>query len=70
MYDSFISSNDICDKEGIGNITMCPKCDRSCTYRKLHDSCVYSKLTYVFDNYATVAFAAFMAIWGVYIFRS
>ena len=43
---------------------MCPKCDQVCPYRLLSDSCIYAKITYVFDNYATVAFAAFMSIWG------
>lgn len=47
-----------------GNITLCPICDRACTYQKLGDSCIFSKLTYLFDNPATVFFAIFMSFWG------
>ena len=55
-------SIDIC--EDLGKEVMCPLCDERCGYWHLVDSCLYSKLSYIFDNYATVAFAAFMAIWG------
>lgn len=47
-----------------GNITLCPLCDKACTYQKLGDSCLFSKLTYLFDNPATVFFAIFMSFWG------
>ena len=57
-------SNDICDENGIGNLTMCPLCDKRCSYWKLTTSCNYSRLTYLFDNPATVFFAGFMAVWG------
>jgi hypothetical protein len=43
---------------------MCPLCDKHCSYWKLKTSCLYSRLTYLFDNGATVFFAGFMAIWG------
>lgn len=47
-----------------GNITLCPLCDKACTYQRLGDSCIFSKLTYLFDNPATVFFAIFMSFWG------
>lgn len=49
-----------------GNITLCPLCDKACTYQKLKDSCLFSRLTYLFDNPATVFFAIFMSFWGEY----
>ncbi|XP_064628631.1 anoctamin-4-like isoform X6 [Lineus longissimus] len=57
-------SNDICDESGIGNLTMCPMCDLRCPYWRLKESCAYSRLTYLFDNGATVFFAIFMALWA------
>ncbi|XP_033740659.1 anoctamin-4-like isoform X4 [Pecten maximus] len=57
-------SSQICDKSGFGNLTMCPLCDKRCSYWKLYDSCNYSRATYLFDNYATVAFALVMALWA------
>ncbi|XP_061192079.1 anoctamin-4-like isoform X3 [Saccostrea echinata] len=59
-----IPSSEICDDPTIGNYTMCPMCDKRCTYWHLSDSCNYSKATYLFDNSATVAFAIFMALWA------
>ncbi|CAH1799995.1 unnamed protein product, partial [Owenia fusiformis] len=59
-----IPSEDICDKSGAGNITMCPLCDKRCYYWKLSTSCLYSRATYLFDNPSTVFFAAFMALWA------
>lgn len=58
------NSNSICDKGKAGNYTMCPLCDGKCQYWKLERSCNYSKVTYLFDNPATVAFAGFMALWA------
>ncbi len=55
---------DICKLDRLGNETMCPACDKRCGYFRLKDSCVYAHISYVFDNYATVAFAAVMALWG------
>ncbi|KAK3097463.1 hypothetical protein FSP39_009845, partial [Pinctada imbricata] len=57
-------SSEICDKDNIGNLTMCPLCDERCPYWKLVDSCRYSQATYLFDNYATVAFSIVMALWA------
>ena len=61
-------SQEICDKYGAGNFTMCPLCDRQCSYWKLFTSCSWAKLTYLFDNGLTVFFAFFMAIWGEWLF--
>lgn len=58
----FFCSEDVCN-EGL-DLLMCPMCDKNCDFWNLDRSCLYSRITYVFDNYATVAFAAFMSIWG------
>ncbi|KAG8224432.1 hypothetical protein J437_LFUL001382 [Ladona fulva] len=55
-------SEDICDKTN--NITMCPLCDRKCDYWKLSDTCLYARITYLFDNPTTVFFAIFMSFWA------
>ncbi|XP_025271261.1 anoctamin-4 isoform X2 [Camponotus floridanus] len=59
-----VPSKEICDSNLAGNITLCPLCDKACTYQKLGDSCIFSKLTYLFDNPATVFFAIFMSFWA------
>ncbi|KAM6960989.1 anoctamin-3 isoform 2-T2 [Aplochiton taeniatus] len=54
-------SKEICE----ANTTiMCPMCEDSCPPWTLSDSCVYAKVTYLFDNGGTVFFAIFMAIWA------
>uniref|UniRef100_A0A0R3RSP6 Anoctamin n=1 Tax=Elaeophora elaphi TaxID=1147741 RepID=A0A0R3RSP6_9BILA len=58
-----IPSNDICGNDGIGaEVILCPTCDKYCDYTRLNSSCIYSKLSYVFDNMSTVIFAAMMSI--------
>ncbi|XP_055378980.1 anoctamin-5 [Condylostylus longicornis] len=59
-----IPSKEMCDKTGAGNITLCPLCDKACSYQNLHDSCLFATLTYLFDNPATVFFAIFMSFWA------
>ncbi|XP_072758394.1 anoctamin-4 isoform X3 [Anoplolepis gracilipes] len=59
-----VPSKEICDSNIAGNITLCPLCDKACTYQRLGDSCIFSKLTYLFDNPATVFFAIFMSFWA------
>nr|DBA30962.1 TPA: hypothetical protein GDO54_006883 [Pyxicephalus adspersus] len=59
--DSCQVSREIC---GATNITMCPLCDKYCPFMRLSDSCVYAKVTHLFDNGATVFFAVFMAVWA------
>ncbi|XP_062380878.1 anoctamin-9 isoform X2 [Sardina pilchardus] len=51
---------EVCDS----NITMCPRCDKRCDVWKLSDTCSYAKVSHLFDNEGTVAFAMFMAIWA------
>ncbi|XP_071829205.1 anoctamin-4-like isoform X4 [Apostichopus japonicus] len=55
---------EICDTEGVGSLLMCPLCNERCDYWHLSSSCFYSKLTYLFDNGATVFFACFMSLWA------
>ncbi|CAG9536244.1 unnamed protein product [Cercopithifilaria johnstoni] len=58
-------SNDICGSDGIGaKVILCPTCDKYCDYTRLNSSCIYSKLSYVFDNTSTVIFAAMMSIFA------
>ncbi|CAG9131758.1 unnamed protein product [Plutella xylostella] len=59
-----IPSKEICDTNGPGNTTLCPLCDKACQYQSLADSCLFAKLTYLFDNPATVFFAIFMSFWA------
>nr|XP_022287595.1 anoctamin-4-like isoform X1 [Crassostrea virginica] len=61
-----IPSSEICDNPTIGNYTMCPMCDKRCTYWRLSISCAYSRATYLFDNNATVFFSVFMALWATF----
>ncbi|XP_047675490.1 anoctamin-3 isoform X2 [Tachysurus fulvidraco] len=59
--DSSQVSKEICE----ANTTiMCPMCEENCSAWKLSDSCVYAKVTHLFDNGGTVFFAIFMAIWA------
>ncbi|SPP84691.1 blast:Anoctamin-4 [Drosophila guanche] len=57
-------SKEICNDAGPGNITLCPLCDKACSYQSLSDSCLFSRLTYLFDNPSTVFFAIFMSFWA------
>uniref|UniRef100_A0A7N8YHE0 Anoctamin n=1 Tax=Mastacembelus armatus TaxID=205130 RepID=A0A7N8YHE0_9TELE len=58
--DSSQVSKEICE----ANTTiMCPMCEDTCEPWTLSDSCVYAKVTHLFDNGGTVFFAIFMAIW-------
>ncbi|XP_067906284.1 anoctamin-4-like isoform X2 [Heterodontus francisci] len=54
-------SKEICQAS---EIIMCPLCDQHCHYMRLSFSCVYAKVTHLFDNGATVFFAVFMAVWA------
>lgn len=57
-------SAEICDVNGVGNITLCPMCDKACGYQHLYNSCLFSRITYLFDNPSTVFFAIFMSFWA------
>ncbi|ODN04168.1 Anoctamin-5 [Orchesella cincta] len=56
-------SREICNETVGGKTIMCPLCGK-CDLWQLQDSCTFSKLTYFFDNPATVFFAIFMAFWA------
>lgn len=68
LYSVFTLSYDIPSQEicnGVmSNTIMCPLCDKLCGYWPLKDSCMHIKITYLFDNKATVFFAVFMSFWG------
>ena len=55
---------DLCDAGNRGKWIMCPLCDRQCDYWNLTDSCMYSRVTFWFDNEGTLAIALFTAIWA------
>ncbi|KAJ3594024.1 hypothetical protein NHX12_006356 [Muraenolepis orangiensis] len=61
--DDDIPSMEICDPRN--NITMCPLCDRACSYWKLSTACGTARASHLFDNPATVFFSIFMALWAV-----
>ncbi|XP_015249249.1 PREDICTED: anoctamin-3-like [Cyprinodon variegatus] len=59
--DSSQVSKEICE----ANTTiMCPMCEETCKPWTLSDSCIFAKVTRLFDNGGTVFFAIFMAIWA------
>lgn len=59
---TIIASMEMCHPEN--NITMCPLCDRVCSYWKLSHACGTARASHLFDNPATVFFSIFMALWG------
>ncbi|XP_038125142.1 anoctamin-1a isoform X2 [Cyprinodon tularosa] len=61
--DDNIPSMEICDPRN--NITMCPLCDRACSYWKLVSACGTARASHLFDNPATVFFSVFMSLWAV-----
>ncbi|XP_059834473.1 anoctamin-6 isoform X1 [Hypanus sabinus] len=56
-------SQEVCDPEIGGRIIMCPQCDRDCQYWRLNITCQSSRKLSIFDNYGTLVYAMFMAIW-------
>ncbi|XP_041074922.1 anoctamin-1-like isoform X3 [Polyodon spathula] len=60
--DDDIPSMEMCDDRI--NITMCPLCDRTCSYWKLSTACATARASHLFDNPATVFFSIFMALWA------
>ncbi|CAB1313428.1 unnamed protein product [Coregonus sp. 'balchen'] len=60
--DDNIPSMEICHPRN--NITMCPLCDRACSYWKLKEACGTARASHLFDNPATVFFSIFMALWA------
>ncbi|KAG8438217.1 hypothetical protein GDO86_008779 [Hymenochirus boettgeri] len=59
--DSSQVSQEICEAN---ETIMCPMCEKNCTLQRLNESCIYAKVTHLFDNGGTVFFAIFMAIWA------
>ncbi|XP_061107798.1 anoctamin-6-like [Conger conger] len=56
-------SKEVCDPLIGGRIVMCPQCDRECSYWRLNSTCESSKKLCIFDNYGTLVYAVFMAVW-------
>lgn len=54
-------SQDICNESL--NYTMCPNCN-TCGFRKLSDTCTFSKINYIIDNPSIIFFATFMSLWS------
>ncbi|KAI4900045.1 hypothetical protein NFI96_028142, partial [Prochilodus magdalenae] len=61
---AFFNTNPLIKEVCESNITMCPACDIRCKAWKLSDTCAYAKVSHLFDNEGTVAFAMFMAVWA------
>ncbi|GJQ65674.1 hypothetical protein Trydic_g7762 [Trypoxylus dichotomus] len=59
-YRTDILSKDICQLD----ITMCPLCDKVCTFWKLNEGCTYSRIAHFIDNPMTIFFAVFMSVWA------
>lgn len=68
LMDFFPSSEDICSPNN--TIIMCPQCDKHCDFWRLSETCIYSRISHLFDNNTTVAFACLMSLWGKYILPS
>ncbi|XP_045711192.1 anoctamin-1 isoform X2 [Phyllostomus hastatus] len=60
--DDNIPSKEMCDQSH--NITMCPLCDKTCSYWKMSSACATARASHLFDNPATVFFSIFMALWA------
>lgn len=63
---SDVPSNQICndaDKQG-GAMLICPICNTYCDFTRLSQSCLYSKIAYIFDNFGAVLYGAVVAIWA------
>uniref|UniRef100_A0A4W4E5L8 Anoctamin n=1 Tax=Electrophorus electricus TaxID=8005 RepID=A0A4W4E5L8_ELEEL len=61
---AFFSTDPLIKEVCESNIIMCPSCDKKCQVWQLSDTCGYAKMSHLFDNEGTVAFAMFMAIWA------
>lgn len=45
---------------------MCPQCDKTCDFWRLSETCLLTRVTYLFENPAMVYFAVFMSVWSVF----
>uniref|UniRef100_A0A3B3Q8R8 Anoctamin n=1 Tax=Paramormyrops kingsleyae TaxID=1676925 RepID=A0A3B3Q8R8_9TELE len=61
---ALFTSNPLIAEVCEADIIMCPLCDEKCSVWQLSDTCFYAKVTHLFDNEGTVAFAMFMALWA------
>ncbi|XP_058804828.1 anoctamin-4-like isoform X2 [Phymastichus coffea] len=48
------------------NTIMCPQCDKTCDFWRLSETCLLTRITYLFDNPAIVYFAVFISVWSVF----
>ncbi|XP_037919309.1 anoctamin-4 isoform X2 [Hermetia illucens] len=55
-------SDEICSKNN--TILMCPQCNAKCDYWYLNETCIYSRISSLFDNNLTIYFAVFMSFWA------
>ncbi|CAF1181091.1 unnamed protein product [Adineta steineri] len=55
-----VPTNDICNK--LSTTTMCPRSHRQLW--QLGEDCLYAKMAFLFDNKATVAYAAIVTVWS------
>lgn len=56
-------TQEICS-EKLDNLVMCPQCTIKCPFWRMSDSCEYARISFLFDNPATVFFAVFMSLWA------
>ncbi|XP_053755233.1 anoctamin-9 isoform X1 [Panthera pardus] len=61
LFNASQISKEICEAD---DILLCPRGDHGRKYQRLSDTCVFAKLTHLFDNEGTVLFAIFMALWA------
>ncbi|XP_072237165.1 anoctamin-9-like isoform X1 [Leuresthes tenuis] len=61
---AFFNTSPLIEEVCKSNITMCPRWDNTSKVWHLSDTCTYAKVSHLFDNEGTVAFAMFMAIWA------
>ncbi|XP_070821871.1 anoctamin-9-like [Chaetodon trifascialis] len=61
---AFFNTNPLIKEVCQSHVIMCPRCDKTCKAWHLSDTCTYAKVSHLFDNEGTVAFAMFMAIWA------
>ncbi|XP_045888632.1 anoctamin-9-like [Micropterus dolomieu] len=61
---AFFNTNPLITEVCQSSIIMCPRCDKRCKAWHLSDTCTYAKVSHLFDNEGTVAFAMFMAVWA------
>ncbi|XP_074522638.1 anoctamin-9-like isoform X2 [Halichoeres trimaculatus] len=61
---AFFNTNPLIKEVCNSSVIMCPRCDTRCKVWQLSDTCTYAKVSHLFDNEGTVAFAMFMAIWA------